>query len=489
MLLLSSWTTSCHRSYFPSIILLATAAARSFAAGMVTTTSTTTPTTAPGMFSMEQYQAPAWCTKILPNVPKHRVRLAHLPTPFYELSPHLWSLSSTFGTFLKENRIRLFVKRDDCSGGIELGGNKIRKLEFLLADALSENHKKYDCVVTIGGEQSNHCRATAAAARMVGLEPHLILRASRQKSVDRTHNNNNDNNTHCDLGHVGNLFVDRLVGSTIYACTPGEYGRIGSDELVKRVCHYIQTNLGKTPYPIPVGGSNGLGTWGYVEAVQEFQSQWQQQRWGAECTLDHVVFACGSGGTATGITLGMALYQDNAHNNNNSYNQQEDASSSKNTVKPQVHAIAVCDNEEYFYQRVTAIAEEMGYVSDKTTTNTTEDFVRQHLTVHNGKGLGYAISTPEELEFVASFARETGIVLDPVYSGKALYRFYKIMSENPEGFRDSNVLFWHTGGALGLYDKANEMMPLLQCQGPCLPLDVYGKKKRGTVDISRPSEL
>jgi 1-aminocyclopropane-1-carboxylate deaminase/D-cysteine desulfhydrase-like pyridoxal-dependent ACC family enzyme len=150
-----------------------------------------------------------------------------------------------------------------------------------------------------------------------------------------------------------------------------------------------------------------------------------------------------------------------------------------------VHAIAVCDDEEYFYQRVTAIADEMGFVSDTTT----EEFVRHHLTVHNGKGLGYAISTPEELAFVASFARETGIVLDPVYSGKALYRFYQVMKERPEQFRDRNVVFWHTGGALGLYDKANEMTTLLQQQGPCLRLDVYGNKEQGTVDISRPSQL
>jgi len=142
------------------------------------------------------YDPPSWAQHVLQNPPQHgRLVLANLPTPVYKMN-----------SFRGSNGLTFFVKRDDMSGGPELGGNKIRKLEFLLADALANN---YNSVVTIGGEQSNHCRATAAAARMVGLEPHLILRTKRANDL-------------ANFGYTGNILMDRMVGSTIYTCTPGE---------------------------------------------------------------------------------------------------------------------------------------------------------------------------------------------------------------------------------------------------------------------------
>lgn len=132
------------------------------------------------------------------------------------------------------------------TAGVELGGNKIRKLEFLLADAIDQNYKS---VVTIGGEQSNHCRATAAACRMVGLEPHLILRTRRANQVE-TDRESNDIDS---FGYVGNILFDRMVGASIHTCTPGEYGRVGSKELVRRVCRDIESKTSQKVYPIPVG--------------------------------------------------------------------------------------------------------------------------------------------------------------------------------------------------------------------------------------------
>ena len=214
------------------------------------------------------YEPPAWALDTLTNTPEHgRLNLGNLPTPLYRMNP-----------FTGSHGINFFVKRDDMTGGPELGGNKIRKLEFLLADALANN---YDSVVTIGGEQSNHCRATAAAARMVNLEPHLILRTKR--ATDLT-----------NFGYTGNILVDRMVGSTLYTCTPGEYGRVGSNELVRRLCAYIESEGDENnnrPYPIPVGGSNGLGSWGYINGVYELLQQWESSNVGS---LHHVVFACGS---------------------------------------------------------------------------------------------------------------------------------------------------------------------------------------------------
>lgn len=403
------------------------------------------------------YEPPEWAKRSFTNVPTHgRLCLGNFPTPLYRLGG-----SALFPT-LADRGLEFFVKRDDSSGGVELGGNKVRKLEFLLAEAVSagggdKGSSSYDSVITIGGEQSNHCRATAAACRMCGLEPHLILR-SRKADYQQ------------DLGLVGNLLVDRILQSKIYTCTPGEYGRVGSVQLVARLAKELKRQ-GKRPYCIPVGGSNGLGTWGYLEAVKELLAQWESSTDAASSdkssSIDHIVFACGSGGTAAGIALGIAL------------------AFAEKEARPIVHAIGVCDDPDYFYNYTAGIADEMGLVLPKGYTST-EDFMRAHCVVHQGKGLGYAASTPEELNFVQAFASATGIVLDPVYSGKALYNFVNLMIKDSDTFQNANVLFWHTGGALGLYDKAPDMEDSLTSKSPCLRLDVYGKGIG--VDISEPGD-
>jgi len=342
------------------------------------------------------------------------------------------------------------------TGGCEVGGNKIRKLEFLLADALDG---EYDSVVTIGGEQSNHCRATAAACRMVGLEPYLILRTKRANQVekDRVESGGKDS-----LGYVGNILFDRMVGSQIYTCTPGEYGRVGSKALVDQLCHELASSKQKKAYPIPVGGSNGLGSWGYIEGVNEFIDQLNGEK------VDHVVFACGSGGTAAGITLGFAL----------AYNELKEE-------MPSIHAVAVCDDPDYFYNEVANIGNEMGLdlsIVASAKSKIMEEFVKDHVTVHQGKGLGYASSTKEELDFITTFSMETGIVLDPVYSGKALYQFMKEVHENPDRYRDSRVVFWHTGGSLGQYDKIEALASTLEVVSPVKRLDVYGTRSKGLIE-------
>jgi D-cysteine desulfhydrase family pyridoxal phosphate-dependent enzyme len=348
--------------------------------------------------------------------------------------------------------LRFYIKRDDSTGGLELGGNKVRKLEFLLADALSLGA---DSVITIGGEQSNHCRATAAAARMVGLEPHLILRS---KAADNG-----------DLGMVGNLLVNRLMQSKIYTCTPGEYGRIGSTALVHRLAYYLESQQGKKTYSIPVGGSNAVGTWGYIEGVDELLKQWQASFDGGNtASLDAIVMACGSGGTTAGIAVGVAL-----------------AFAGQQPRLPTVHAVGVCDSPEYFYEYIEDILTQMGFVPPPEFAST-QDFLRNRLVVHNGKGLGYAVNTPEELDFIQSFAVATGIVLDPVYSGKAMYNFVRHLKENSSSFERSNILFWHTGGGLGLYDKIPAMQEFLESKSACQRLDVYGNK--GGIDISKEVE-
>jgi D-cysteine desulfhydrase len=342
---------------------------------------------------------------------------ANLPTPVHRLNTSVFQNSAL--QVFKDLDIDLYVKRDDMSGGPELGGNKIRKLEFLLADALS--NEKTDCVVTIGGDQSNHCRATASAARLVGLEPHLILRTRTAVSVGSNKNKTNKHDEAGDekLGLKGNILFDRLVGSQIYTVTPGEYGRFGQAALLEQLQYLLKTQS-RNPYLIPVGGSNALGTWGYLEAVQELMSQLEE----SSLELDHVVFACGSGGTLTGIALGIHLYHQYY----------------KRHHSPHCHAVGVCDSPDYFYERMAEIGEGMG-MSHPAMQSALSD-VRNWTTVHNGKGQGYAVSRPEEMEMIQQFARDTGIVLDPVYSGKAMYHFVTdTLRKEPEKYRGTKVLF------------------------------------------------
>jgi D-cysteine desulfhydrase len=433
-----------------------------------------------GLKKSFDYKLPSWAENAFAHPPKHgRLKLGNFPTPMYRLHPTPQSITLGDHSILKRFQdldIAFYVKRDDMSGGCETGGNKIRKLEFLLADALANNHQS---IITIGGEQSNHCRATAAACRMLGLEPHLILRTSRAIDIQKQKD---------DIGFVGNILFDRAVGSTIYTCTPGEYGRIGSVALVNRLAKHLEDNdplKRGPPYRIPVGGSNGLGTYGYLNAVDEILNQWwhrdEDERDKDEPIppLDHVVFACGSGGTACGLALGMAL----AHG---ALGTSHANASHQGKTPPTVHAVGVCDNPDYFYSFVAKIADEMGLQLPAEGEMATEEFVRQHMTAHSGKGLGYAQSTQDELEFVSNFALETGIVLDPVYSGKAMYHFInEVLAKDPEKYRGCSLLFVHTGGSLGLFDKGDDLMPTLQRIAPSRRLDIYGKDLPNSADISQ----
>jgi len=269
---------------------------------------------------------------------------------------------------------------------------------------------------------SNHCRASACAARMVGLEPHVILR-TREAEADRLH------------GLVGNVLFERLVGATVWTCTPGSYGRFGSAALTARVAETLRADgTAKKPYVIPVGGSNGIGSWGYVEAVAELIDQMGGNM------PEHVVLATGSGGTMAGLVLGIILA--------------EEAGVLERA--PTVHAVGVCDDPEYFYNTVSSIVTEMGYVPPEGQE--LMSVLRRTVKVYQGKGRGYGLSTPEELEFVRSVAVRTGLALDPVYTGKALHHFLNVVvKEEKEIFEGKTVLFWHTGGGLGLFDKVGEL--------------------------------
>lgn len=345
------------------------------------------------------YTPPPWATYLHP-IPSHFYSLGHLPTPI-----HQWSLPGL------PTNTEVWIKRDDLSG-MQLSGNKVRKLEFLMADAKAQGA---DCVITIGGIQSNHCRATAVAARYLNLDCYLILRTTRAQ-VDE------------DPGLTGNLLVERMVGANIELVSKEEYARVGSVALGKLLEDRLLKE-GRKPYVIPVGGSNSLGTWGYIEATREIEQQVEEKKVPGITFFDDIVVACGSGGSIAGLSLGSHL----------------------SNLKAKVHAFAVCDDPDYFYDYTQGLLDGLNAGLNS----------RDLISIINAKGLGYAMSTTEELKCVTEIAETTGIILDPVYSGKAVYQMLKDIKENPSKWGGRKILFIHSGGLLGMFDKVQQLQPLI----------------------------
>ncbi|XP_010549032.1 PREDICTED: bifunctional D-cysteine desulfhydrase/1-aminocyclopropane-1-carboxylate deaminase, mitochondrial [Tarenaya hassleriana] len=351
--------------------------------------------------TLKPYSPPPWASHLHP-IPSHSFSLAHVPTPI-----HRWNLPNLpIGA-------EVWIKRDDLTG-MELSGNKVRKLEFLMAEAVAH---QADSVITIGGIQSNHCRATAVVSNYLNLRPYLILRTSKLL-VDE------------DPGLVGNLLVERLVGAHVNLISKEEYASIGSVALSDVLKERLE-NEGRKPYVIPVGGSNSLGTWGYIEAAREIEQQLQSRSDGLK--FDDIIVACGSGGTVAGISLGSWL----------------------GPLKAKVHAFSVCDDPDYFHDFVQGLLDGL------------QAGVNSHdvVSIHNAKGLGYAMNTSEELQYVKEVANATGVILDPVYSGKAAYGLMQEMAKDPKKWEGRKILFIHTGGLLGLYDKVDQMAPLVGSWG------------------------
>ncbi|CAH2036106.1 unnamed protein product [Thlaspi arvense] len=363
-------------------------------------TRTMSATSVPSMaefLTKNPYSPPSWASHLRP-IPSHTFSLAHLPTPI-----HRWNLPGL------PNGTELWIKRDDFTG-MELSGNKVRKLEFLLADAVDQ---QADTVITIGGIQSNHCRATTVASNYLNLNTHLILRTSKLLADE-------------DPGLVGNLLVERLVGANVHLISKEEYSSIGSEALTNALKEKLEKE-GKKPYVIPVGGSNSLGTWGYIEAAREIEEQLKSRNDGLK--FDDIVVACGSGGTIAGISLGSWL----------------------GALKAKVHAFSVCDDPDYFHDFVQGLLDGL-----QAGVNS-----RDIINIHNAKGKGYAMNTSEELKFVREVASATSVILDPVYSGKAAYCLINEMKKDPKSWEGRKILFIHTGGLLGLYDKVDQMGSLM----------------------------
>ena len=318
-----------------------------------------------------------------------RVALAQTPTPLQLLS----RASERWG-----RGHRIWIKRDDLTGST-LSGNKVRKLEFIAAHAIDNG---YDTLITCGGLQSNHCRATAFVGAQLGLQVHLLLRGEEPEAEE------------------GNFFLDRLAGARI-DCYPAKRFFREIDQLFEYWRdHYA--GLDRKALVIPTGGSDGLGAWGYIAACEELGEDFQ--RVGIEEA--HLVCATGSGGTQAGLTLGASLH----------------------ALPATVWGVNVCDNERYFLDKVAADAADW----QRRYPGVPEVAVNPRV-LDGHVGEGYGIASQEVFDIIREVAQLEGIALDPVYTGKA---FLGMLAEIEAGRFTScqDIVFMHTGGLFGVFPQS-----------------------------------
>ena len=322
----------------------------------------------------------------LNNFPQ--VALCHRPTPVEAME----RLGAELGG------PQLFIKRDDCTG-LATGGNKTRKLEFLLGDALAQGADK---LVTQGAVQSNHVRQTAAAAAKCGLKCHALLERRVSDAA-------------ADYERTGNVFLDELLGATL------EFRPTGLDMNAESqaVCERLRA-AGQRPYFIPGGGSNAVGALGYVGCAQELCKQMQS----SGASFDWLVVASGSAGTHAGLLAGFhALGVDLPVLGVSVRHPQAKQEAAVHQLAEQTYALLGGEGS----LPAAKVMVDDGYV-----------------------GVGYGVAAPSTLEAITTTARLEGILLDPVYSAKAMAGLFGLTRA---GFfqPDARVLFLHTGGASALF--------------------------------------
>jgi len=324
-----------------------------------------------------------------------RFHLAEFPTPIH----YLESFSKAC------NGPAIFMKRDDITS-LGMGGNKTRKLEFLIGEAMKQDK---DTLVTAGGLQSNHCRLTAAAARKAGLCCHLVLNGKKPENPS------------------GNLLLDKIFGANVHYCD-----RKDRDRMLNQVAEDLET-AGKRPYVIPVGGSNSTGSAGYVKAMLELETQLKDMH----IQLDAIVFATSSGGTQAGLTLGAKIIN----------------------FRGQILGISIDQTktgDEPFPPILTEIgnttAQRIGFpihlVEEDFSLNC--DYL----------GAGYAMHGDMEFNAIRDLAQYEGILLGPVYTARAMGGLIHLIQK---GYftKDQTVLFWHTGGTPELFAWANQLQSIV----------------------------
>ena len=317
-----------------------------------------------------------------------RIKLAHLPTPLEPMErlskqlggPHLW------------------IKRDDCTG-LSTGGNKTRKLEFLMGDAMRQGA---DTVITQGATQSNHARQTAAAAAKLGFECHILLE-DRTGFATREYTQN------------GNVLLDHLHGAHVSKRPAGA----DMNAEMEAVARDLRAK-GKKPYIIPGGGSNTTGALGYANCALELVAQANE----LNLRIDRIVQATGSTGTQAGLVAGLCAIHANIP----------------------VLGISVRAPKEKQEEAVFALAEKTAELVGAPGA-----VKREHIAANSDYvGQGYGIPTEGMIEAVTMLAQHEGILLDPVYTGKGMAGLIDLVRKGAFE-KDSNVVFLHTGGSVGLF--------------------------------------
>lgn len=315
-----------------------------------------------------------------------RLELAQLPTPVVELN----NLAKHVGVE------RILMKRDDLTG-LEVSGNKVRKLEYVVAHAVGQGA---DTLVTHGGFQSNHCRATAAIGARLGLRVRMMLRSDDPSPT-----------------WDGNLFLNQLFGAEVSYHAPAVY-RAELDTIVADVMEQERA-AGRKPYFFPVGASVPQGCWGYVRCVAELVEQL-----GREQPVD-IYCATSSGGTQVGLMLGRALLGcDNWR----------------------ILGVPVSDSIDYFHQSLRELerATVEQFQLDLTVEQTPIDLIDGFI------GEGYAIPYPAAVETISLLGRAEGLVLDPSYTSKGVTGMLATIKQQPP---ERIPVYIHTGGSFGLFAR------------------------------------
>ena len=313
-----------------------------------------------------------------------RIKLGHFPTPI----EHLKNISEYLGG------PNIFIKRDDCTG-LATGGNKTRKLEFLIPDAIQN---KAELIVTVGAVQSNHARQTAAACALMGLKC-LIVLEQRLKDPPESYMKS------------GNVFLDKLFGAEVKICPKNEDVTKYSEKLIKDI-----KSKGTNVYFIPGGGSNAVGALGYVECLNEIIKE------NNKYNFSHIIHATGSAGTQAGLLAGKKYFNFN------------------------IPVTGICVRHKKDIQ-VDKVYEEAKKTCEKLQCNILD---KSDIIVYDKYiGTGYGEPTKGMIEATKLLAKKEAILLDPVYSGKAFAGLIDLI-RNKKFTKNDNVLFIHTGGAVSL---------------------------------------
>jgi D-cysteine desulfhydrase len=312
-----------------------------------------------------------------------KIKLAQIPTP-------IQSLKFEGQSFL--------IKRDDLTG-CELSGNKVRKLEYIIADA---KRKKADLIFTCGGDQSNHARATTIAAKKIGLNTKLFLWGSEKSNLN------------------GNHFMNKMYGAEIKYLNKKNYDEVNKVMFDER---FALQRKGKNAYVLPEGGSTTLGIWGYIDFINELKNQMDLRG------IDSIVTASGSGGTAAGLLVGAALSK----------------------LKIKIVAVNVLYPAEEIKKKILNLAE--GCVLDyKLNCVINPD----NLIILDGYSEeGYKNITKSKIKLIKKFASETGILFDLAYTGKAFNAYYDNYLVTGRGNKN---IFIHTGGIFGVFGRTKDYL-------------------------------